>query len=210
MTTGQRRSDTTADLTGHKSETARRNRNGLSGSVVVTGMQSRPFLRYAGIYVAVELAALALLIWAAGLGWALVVLAATFLGGVLLAASQVKSQVAAVRRSRRNPQGAVADSVLVGLGLFLVFLPGIVSTAAGALMLAPPTRGAMRPLAATMLTRGVTRRIGASGFPGGFTGGFPGAFTPNFTTAGVGRPGRGDYIDGEVIGEVVEELPVRR
>lgn len=196
MTTGQRRSDTTADLTGHKSETARRNRNGLSGSVVVTGMQPRPFLRYAGIYVAVELAALALLIWAAGLGWALVVLAATFLGGVLLAASQVKSQVAAVRR--RNAQGAVADGMLVGLGAVLVFLPGIVSTAAGALMLAPPTRGAMRPLAATMLTRGVARRVGAAGFDP--------AFAPNPAR----RPGRGDYIDGEVLGEVVEELPVRR
>lgn len=206
MTTGQRCSDTTD----HKSETARRNRNGLSASVVVPDMQLRPFLRYAGIYVAVELAALALLIWAAGLGWALVVLAATFLGGVLLAASQVKSHVAAVRRSRRNPQGAVADSVLVGLGSLLVFLPGMVSTAAGALMLAPPTRGAMRPLAATMLTRGVTRRIGASGFAGGFPGGFPGAFAADFTTAGAGRPGRGDYIDGEVIGEVVEELPLRR
>ena len=186
----------------HKSDTARRDWNGLTRPGVVGDMLLRPLFRYAGIYIAVELAATALLIWAVGLGWAMLVLAATFMGGVLLAASQVKGQVAAARRSRSTPQGAVADGVLVGLGSFLVFLPGIVSTAAGALMLAPPTRGAMRPLAATMLTRGVARRIGAAGFNPGFM--------PGFAPAGAGRPGRGDYIDGEVLGEVVEQLPARR
>lgn len=171
----------------------------------------RPLLRYAALYALVEAAAVVLMIWAFGLGWTLVAVAATFMMGVLLAASQVKGQFVAVRRARSNlarsnPQTAVADGVLVGLGSFLVFLPGVVSTAAGALMLAPPTRGAMRPLAATMLTRGVARRMGS------FT------ITTNPNTgarAGRGDYVRGDYIDGEVIdgdvlGEVIGQLPARR
>lgn len=138
----------------------------------------RPFLRYAALYVLVELAAFAMLVWAVGLGWALVVVAATFAVGALLAASQLKGQVAAVRRTRRNPQGAVTDGLLVGLGSVLVLVPGIVSTALGTLMLAPPTRSAMRPVTSALLTRGVARRVAGVVGP---------------------QPGRGDYIDGEVI-----------
>lgn len=144
----------------------------------------RPLLRYAALYAAVELSAVVLLTWAIGLGWTLVVLAATFMVGVVLAASQLKDQVGALRRGRANPQGAIADGALVGIGSFLVFLPGVVTTAAGALMLAPPTRAAMRPLAAGLISRGVTRGIGAINLD-------------------VNRVGRGDYIDGEVIGEPV-------
>lgn len=146
----------------------------------------RPLMRYAALYAAVELAAVILLTWAVGLGWTLLVLAATFMVGMVLAATQLKGQVGAMRRSRANPQGAVADGVLVGLGSFLVFIPGLVSTAAGALMLAPPTRAAMRPIAATMLSRGAMRGLGAI----------------NLDQV-VNRTGHGDYIDGEVIGEPV-------
>ena len=100
-------------------------------------MLMRPLLRYAALYAAVELAAVILLAWTIGLGWTLVMLAATFREAVVLAASQLKGQVGSIRRARANPQGAAADGVLVGLGSFLVFVPGLVSTAAGALMLAP-------------------------------------------------------------------------
>lgn len=154
----------------------------------------RPLLRYAGLYAAVELAAVILLTWAIGLGWTLLVLAATFMAGVVLAASQLRGQVGAIRRGPSgsirskgaNPQRAVADGVLVGVGSFLVFLPGVVSTAAGVLMLTPPTRAAMRPLAATIISRGVLRGVGAM----------------NLDQV-VNRVGHGDYIDGEVIGEPV-------
>lgn len=149
-------------------------------------MVMRPLLRYAALYAAVELAAVILLTWAIGLGWTLVVLAATFMMGVVLAASQLKAQAGSIRRRRGTPQGAATDGVLVGLGAFLVFLPGPVSTAAGALMLAPPTRAAMRPLAATMLSRGVMRGVSAMNLD-------------QFLT----RATRGDYIDGEVIDEPV-------
>ena len=126
---------------------------------MVTRQSLRSPARFVGLYALVELAALALLIWAVGLGWTLVVVAATFMAGVLLVASQVRGQLAAARRAGADPRAAVTDGVLVALGSFLVFLPGLVSTAAGVLMLAPPTRGGMRPLATAMLTRGVSRRL---------------------------------------------------
>lgn len=167
----------------------------------------RPFLRsslsWAALYALVEFTAFALLIWAFGVGWALLIMAVSFMMGVVLAASGVKGQVAALRRARRNPHGAVADGALVGVGSFLVFLPGIVSTAVGVLMLAPPTRSAMRPMATALLTRRVmrgVRGVNVEQYLDQFTG---------------GRPRRGDYIDGEVLGEVptqvaVDRLPARR
>ena len=151
-------------------------------------MVMRPLLRYTALYAVIELVAAALLIWAVGIGWTLVLLAATFMLGVLISAAQVKGQVSAVRGGRRTPQGAVADGVLVGLGSFLVFLPGIVTTIAGALILAPPSRALMRPAAQSLLTRGLLTR--------------------GLLTWGMGRTTmpatrRTDYIDGEVIEDAV-------
>ena len=61
-------------------------------------------------------------------------------------AGQAAYPPAAVRASA-TPQGAVTDSALVALGTVLVFIPGLVTTAAGLLLLLPPTRAAARPLA---------------------------------------------------------------
>jgi len=124
-----------------------------------------------------ELAVAALLVWAVGLGWTLVILAGMFMAGVVLGASQIRNI---------SPRHDPADSALVGLGAALVFLPGVVTTAVGLLILAPPTRGAVRPLATVLLTRGIARRITLS----------------NLTPTGYG-----DYIDGEVDGEVIEDIP---
>ena len=158
----------------------------------------RPFLRYVALYAAIELTAAALLIWALGLGWTMLLLAVTFMAGMVLAASQLKGQLATARRARRDPHGAVADGALVGLGSFLVFLPGVVSTAAGALMLAPPTRSAMRPLATSLVSRGIMRQVRAVDLD-------------QFVNRSTARtPFRGDYIDGEVLGEVIPRLPARR
>ena len=140
--------------------------------------------RLGALYLLVELAAVVLLIWAFGWGWAILVLIGTFLAGVLLAGTQLKGQLRALRRAGNVSGGAVTDGVLVGLGAFLVVLPGVVSTTAGVLMLAPPTRGVMRPLAANVLTRGIDRRLAAADLSA-FRG--PGG-------------GRRDYIDGEVVG----------
>lgn len=146
-------------------------------------MVMRTFL----VYALVELAVLAVLTWSIGLGWTLLVLLATSVVSVALAGSQVKRQFARLQRSRTDPQGAVADGLLVALGTFLVFIPGLVTTAVGALMLTPPTRGVMRPLAGALLTRGIARRVAVI----------------NLTPPGrrFAPAGYGDYIDGEVIDE---------
>jgi len=139
------------------------------------------------LYVIVELAAAAALFWAVGPGWAVAVLLGTFLVGLVLVGSQFRRQVASLRMARGNPQGAVADGLLVGLGGVLMLIPGLVSSAMGALMLLPPTRSAVRPVATAMLTRGVTRRMGAMNLGSAFLGG-----------------GRRGHIDGEVVdGEVI-------
>ncbi|WP_183518363.1 FxsA family protein [Mycolicibacterium sp. BK634] len=138
-------------------------------------------LRTFFLYALVEIAVLAALTWSLGLGWTLLILLATSVVGVALAGSQVKRQILKLQQARTNPQGAVADGMLVALGTVLVFIPGLVSTAVGALMLLPPTRSMVRPLAGTLLTRGIARRV----------------TVVNLTAPGY--PGRGDYIDGEVV-----------
>ncbi|APE15090.1 membrane protein FxsA [Mycolicibacterium pallens] len=146
-------------------------------------MVMRTFLLYA----VVELAVLAALTWSVGIGWTLLILLASSVIGVALAGSQVKKQILKLQRTRTDPQGAVADSMLVALGTVLMFIPGIVSTAIGALMLLPPTRSVVRPLAGMLLTRGIARRV-----------------TVINLTAPAGYPGRGDYIDGEVVEDQVQ------
>lgn len=146
-------------------------------------MVMRTFLLYA----VVELAVLAALTWSVGIGWTLLILLASSVIGVALAGSQVKKQILKLQRTRTDPQGAVADSMLVALGTVLMFIPGIVSTAIGALMLLPPTRSVVRPLAGMVLTRGIARRV-----------------TVINLTAPAGYPGRGDYIDGEVVEDQVQ------
>lgn len=137
------------------------------------------------LYVLVELAVLAALTWSLGLGWTLLILLATSVVGVALAGSQVKKQILRLQRTRTDPQGAVADGMLVALGTVLVFIPGLVTTALGALMLLPPTRRVVRPVAGMLLTRGIARRV-----------------TVVDLTA-PGYPGRGEYIDGEVVEDQV-------
>lgn len=146
-------------------------------------MVMRTFLLYA----VVEVAVLAALTWSVGIGWTLLILLASSVIGVALAGSQLKKQILKLQRTRTDPQGAVADSMLVALGTVLMFIPGIVSTAIGALMLLPPTRSVVRPLAGMVLTRGIARRV-----------------TVINLTAPAGYPGRGDYIDGEVVEDQVQ------
>lgn len=142
-------------------------------------------LRTFFLYVLVELAVLVALTWSLGLGWTLLILLATSVVGVALAGSQVKRQILRLQQARTNPEGAVADGMLVALGTLLVFIPGLVTTAIGALMLLPPTRSVVRPLAGMLLTRGIARRV----------------TIVNLTAPGY--PGRGDYIDGEVVEDQV-------
>lgn len=143
-------------------------------------------LRIFGVYVLVELAAVAALIWAIGFGWTTLLLLGAFLGGLVLSAGQVKRQY---RRLRSGADRAVlADGGLVAAGTLLVLVPGPVTTLAGLLLLAPPTRSATRPVLTAVAVAALGRH------------------TPLVTVAAVGRrwystrraPGRRPgYIDAE-------------
>jgi UPF0716 protein FxsA len=142
------------------------------------------------IYAVVELAVVVALVSTIGFGWTVLALLGTSLLGFVLAGSQVKRHIRRLQSGFTTPQGAVTDSALVALGTVLVFVPGLVTTAAGLLLLLPPTRAAARPV----LTAMAARRL------------------PLITVAAAGahRPaaGHGDYIDGEVI-DVADVEPPR-
>lgn len=141
------------------------------------------------VYALVELAVLVALASTIGLGWTLLLLLAAFVAGLALAGSQLKRQLGRLRSGLTTQQSQLAtDGAMVALGSVLVMVPGLVTTAAGLLLLLPPTRAVARPLLTAMAVRGIGRRA------------------PLITVTTVGadryasapRP-RPDYIDGEVI-----------
>jgi UPF0716 protein FxsA len=146
---------------------------------VVDYMAIRLFVLYAVI----EMAVMVALVSTIGFGWTILALFATWLVGVSLAGSQVKRHIRRLRSglSAATVHGAAADSVLVALGTVLVVIPGLASSALGALLLLPPTRPIARPLVTAMAARRMPLvTAGAAGW--GYT-----------------ASGRGDYIDGEVV-----------
>ncbi|BBX25297.1 FxsA family protein [Mycolicibacterium alvei] len=150
-------------------------------------MAKRLFL----IYLLVEMAVMVALVATIGFGYTVLLLSATFVLGLVLAGSQLNRHIRRLRTGLSgglsDPQGAVSDSVLVALGTVLVVIPGLASSAVGALLLLPPTRAAARPVLTGLVSRRVPLIVAA---PAGF-----GAATG---AAGY-RQGTGDYIDGEVI-----------
>jgi UPF0716 protein FxsA len=151
-------------------------------------MVSRLFL----VYVIAELAVVVALASTIGLGWTLLLLLAAFAAGLALAGSQLKHQLTRLRSGLNADQPRLAaDGMAVALGTLLVVVPGLVTSAAGLLLLLPPTRAAARPVLAAMAVRGIGRRF------------------PLITVATVGADRfdrRPDYIDGEVI-DVTEVDP---
>ncbi|MEB3021937.1 FxsA family protein [[Mycobacterium] crassicus] len=152
-------------------------------------------LRMFLVYVVVETAAVAALIWAIGFGWTTLLLLGAFLAGLALSARQVRSQFSRLRSGAS--QAALADSGLIAAGTVLVAVPGPVTTVVGLLLLTPPTRTLGRPILASLATVGLGR------------------YTPLVTAAAVGRrwytnrratdPQR-DYIDAEVV-DVIDADP---
>ena len=142
------------------------------------------------IYAVVELAVVVALASTIGFGWTVLVLLGISVLGFVLAGSQVKRHIRRLRSGLATPQGAVTDSALVALGTVLVFIPGLVTTAAGLLLLLPPTRAVARPMLAALAARRVPLITVA--------------------TSARSRPaaGHGDYIDGEII-DVVDVEPPR-
>jgi UPF0716 protein FxsA len=130
------------------------------------------------IYAVVEMAVIVALTATIGFGATVLALLGAFVLGLALAGSQLRRQVAQLRTGMRDPGAAVTDSALVALGTVLVFVPGLVTTVAGLLMLTPPTRAAVRPIAGALAARRLSRHV-----------------------AFVGpRDRRREYIDGEVLG----------
>lgn len=121
------------------------------------------------------------LTYAIGFGWTVLVVLGTFALGLALAGSQMTRQIARLRSGLATPQGAVTDSAMIALGTLLVVVPGIVSSTLGLLLLLPPTRAALRPAVTAVAARRLL------------------SVPVVVTTAGVRVPGRGDYIDGEVL-----------
>lgn len=156
-------------------------------------------LRIFGLYVLVEVAAVASLTWAIGFGWTTLLLLVVFLAGLVLAGGQLKRQFRRLRS--RADRGVLADGGLIAAGTVLVLVPGPVTTLAGLLLLAPPTRSAARPLLAAVAATALGRH------------------TPLLAVATAGRrwyttrhaPGsRAGYIDAEFVDVTdVTEVPRR-
>jgi UPF0716 protein FxsA len=146
-------------------------------------MVSRFFL----VYAVVELLVVVGLASTIGLGWTLLAVLVAFAAGLAVAGSQLKLQLTRLRSGLGADQTRLAsDSALIALGSLLVVVPGLVTSAAGLLLLLPPSRAAARPVLTALAARGVGRR-------------FP---LITVATAGADRYARRaqpDYIDGEVI-----------
>ncbi|WP_420879625.1 FxsA family protein [Rhodococcus sp. (in: high G+C Gram-positive bacteria)] len=137
------------------------------------------------LYVVVEVG---VLIWvgsAIGVLWTILLLIAGSAVGMVLVKSQWRAVMDGFRRATRgeaSPTGAVADGAMVAAGSVLMFVPGLVTSVLGLLMLLPPTRWALRPVAVLLAGK-----------------------RANVTLAGVefasrrARTQRGTVIDGEVV-----------
>lgn len=148
------------------------------------------------VYALVELAVVVGLASTIGFGWTVLLLVGTFALGLALAGSQVKRQIQRLRSGLAAPRGALPDGVLVALGSILTVVPGLVTSVLGVLLLLPPTRALARPVVVGLAARGLFRVPLVVATAGG----------------AAYRPGRGDYIEGEVVdvvdGDVSDVKPV--
>ncbi|KJF22866.1 hypothetical protein CJ178_05600 [Rhodococcus sp. ACPA4] len=144
------------------------------------------------LYVIVEIAALVIVGNAIGIAWTILLFLAGSLVGMVLMRSQWRKVMDGFRKATRgegSPSLAVADGALVATGSALMFVPGLVTSVLGLLLLIPPTRWALRPLAVLLAGRR------AAAFAAGGD-----AFAGTVGYAARMR-GNGEVIDGEIIVE---------
>ncbi|WP_433613112.1 FxsA family protein [Prescottella agglutinans] len=137
------------------------------------------------LYVVVEVGALIWVGSAIGVLWTVLLLIAGSAVGMILVKSQWRVVMDGFRRASRgegSPTGAVADGAMVAAGSVLMFVPGLVTSVLGLLMLLPPTRWALRPVA--VLLAGKKASITLTGV--------------EFASRTAGAR-RGTVIDGEVV-----------
>jgi len=149
------------------------------------------------LYLGVEIAALAALAQGVGILWTVVIVAVVWVVGLQLVRAQGRRALDGLRLAsagERAPGGAVADGALIGVGALLMLIPGLVTSVFGALLLAPPTRWLMRPLAVFL----VSRRLGVL------------ATASTVFTRGGGEVIDGEVLDGEVLDGEVIDVPADR
>ena len=115
------------------------------------------------LYAVLEMAVIVALVATIGFGWTVMLLAGALLLGLLLAGSQIKGQMAVLQRDlrgARDPGARITDGALVAIGSVLMIVPGLVTSLAGLLLLLPPSRSALRPLAGSLAGRTLATRVG--------------------------------------------------
>ncbi|MBF6170573.1 FxsA family protein [Nocardia blacklockiae] len=147
-----------------------------------------PALLFA-LYLVVEIAALVAVGHLIGVVPTILLLIAGSGLGLILVRSQGRRVFDRFRRAGRGeiaPGTAVADGVLVALGAVLMFVPGLLTSVAGLLLLLP-TRALLRPLVSAFATRRIDRLSMATGY------------------RGVVVEPTGDVVDGVVVHEYYDD-----
>ncbi|MEE4025717.1 FxsA family protein [Gordonia sp. PKS22-38] len=106
---------------------------------------------YVIAYFAIEIGAFVAMAHFLGLGWAVLITLAAVVAGFALLQQQGRKVFAELGRASRNevdPRGPLTDTALLAAATLLMVVPGIVSTAVGLLLLAPPVRRGLRPVVA--------------------------------------------------------------
>lgn len=137
------------------------------------------------LYIVIEILVFVLVGQWIGFGWTVLLVLATFIGGMVLAGWQFRELVRRSMTDRAHPGRLTADAALSAVGAVLVALPGLFTAVLGILLLLPPTRAVVRRLLGGALRSRITSFGGAS-------------FT---TVSGVSMPQTRD-VDGW--GEVID------
>lgn len=146
-------------------------------------MKSIAFLTY----LVVEIAAFAGLVAWLGFGWALLaVFAATALGVLMLrrTAAGVLRELGRALDGERSAGPALIDTAILAAAVFLLAVPGVVSTALGMALLVKPVRALVRPVAAYVGAKRIAKFVEES----------------DLITVLAGQPrGFGTVVDGDVV-----------
>ncbi|TWS19841.1 FxsA family protein [Tsukamurella asaccharolytica] len=138
-------------------------------------------------YIVVEIAAFAGLVSWLGFGWAvLAMIGATVLGVFMLrrTAAGVLRDLGQALDGQRSAGPALMDTAILAAAVFLLAVPGVVSTVLGLLLLVKPVRALVRPAVAYVGAKRVAAFVEESGL----------------VTVLAGRPrGFGTVVDGDVV-----------
>ncbi|WP_194838154.1 FxsA family protein [Nocardia sp. XZ_19_369] len=121
------------------------------------------------LYVVTEIAALVAVGQWLGVIPAILLLIAGSTAGMLLVGAQGRRVFEQFRRAGRGeiaPGTAVADGALVATGGVLMFVPGLVTSLFGLLLLLPPTRMLARPLLTAFAARRFAKLAAAAPYRG--------------------------------------------